>query len=158
MKANEIEDGKVLMIGDLVVGCFETDIVGKATYKILCKVTDINHYGDVSCEALKPFPDELDWQDGDDFSWIEPIPLTAEILEKNGFKKCDGNEWSVFKYEDDDYTKKALYQVLWSADELYLEIDSYTSRTGEFNRMGVEFVHELQHALRLCGITCEIIL
>lgn len=93
-----------------------------------------------------------------DIKSISPIPLTPEILEKNGFKKCAGNEWSVFKYEDDDYTKKALYQVLWSADELYLEIGSYTLRTGEFNRMGVEFVHELQHALRLCGITCEIIL
>lgn len=83
---------------------------------------------------------------------INPVPITPEILEKNGFKKCAGNEWSVFKYKDDDYTKKALYQVLWSADELYLEIASYTSITGEFFRMGVEFVHQLQQALRLCGI------
>ena len=87
---------------------------------------------------------------------IEPILLTPEILEKNGFKKCAGNEWSVFKYEDDDYTKKALYQVLWYADELYLEIVSYTSRIGEFDRMGVEFVHQLQHAMRICGIEKEI--
>ena len=85
-------------------------------------------------------------------SEIQPIPLTPKILEKSGFKKCAGNEWSVFKYEDDDYTKKALYQVLWSAKELYLEIASYTSKTGEFNRFGIGFVHQLQHALRLCRI------
>lgn len=84
------------------------------------------------------------------------IEIVPEILEKNGFKKCVGNEWSVFKYEDDDYTKKALYLVLWSADELYLEIAPYTSKTGEFNRFGVEYVHQLQHALRLCGIEKEI--
>lgn len=84
------------------------------------------------------------------------IEIVPEILEKNGFKKCAGNEWSVFKYEDDDYTKKALYQVLWSANELYLEIAPYTSKTGEFNRFGVEFVHQLQHALRLCGIEKDI--
>ena len=83
---------------------------------------------------------------------INPIPLTPEILEKNRFKKCAGNEWSLFKYEDDDYTKKSLYQVLWSADELYLEITSYTFNTGDFNRIDIRYVHELQNALRLCGI------
>ena len=37
MKANELS-GKDLMIGDYVYGCIETDIVGEATYRILCKV------------------------------------------------------------------------------------------------------------------------
>ena len=138
MKANEIEDGKVLMIGDLVVGCIETDIVGEATYKILCKVTDINHYGDVSCEALKPFPDELDWQDGDDFSWIEPIPLTAEILEKNGFVQ-DGESWW---YKD--------FRIVLSSSK---GVSLVCGRQIKFC-----YVHELQHALRLCGIDKEIIL
>lgn len=139
MKANE------LMIGDWV--CVTKNFTQKY-HRIralsndkedVLKGTYINNYG-VECNSIFSRND------------IEPIPLTPEILEKNGFKKCARNEWSVFKYEDDDYTKKALYQVLWSSDELYLEIASYTSRTGEFNRLGVEFVHELQHALRLCGI------
>lgn len=156
MKANEIEDGKILMIGDLVVGCIETDIVGEATYKILCKVTDINHYGDVSCEALKPFPDELDWQDGDDFSWIEPIPLTAEILEKNEFEK---QQFGHFIYENDDVNLRI---------EFYPKNINYTNGCYDYidiekgcvtiTEMPIEFVHELQHALRLCGITREIIL
>ena len=138
MKANEIKDGKVLMIGDIVVGCIETDIVGEATYKIPCKVTDINHYGDVICEALKPFPDELDWQDGDDFSWIEPIPLTAEILEKNGFV-LDGESWW---YKD--------FRIVLSSSK---GVSLVCGRQIKFC-----YVHELQHALRLCGIDKEIIL
>lgn len=89
---------------------------------------------------------------------IEPIPLTTEILEKNGFKKYDGNKWLAYKYEDDDYTKKSLYQVLWSTDDLYLEISSYTPNTGNFNRIGIRYVHELQHALKLCGIEKNIII
>ena len=142
MKANEIEDRKVLMIGDIVVGCIETDIVGEATYKIPCKVTDINHYGDVSCEALKPFPDELDWQDGDDFSWIEPIPLTPEILEKNGWEKRPTG--CVF-YTDGKRYDNSLWYIFGS--------NTFVVNTAEFQ---IKYVHELQHALRLCRIKKEI--
>ena len=75
---------------------------------------------------------------------IEPIPITPEILEKNGFEKLEDGSWSLFQ---------ALYQIYWSADPLYLEISSsYTSQIGDFSRMGIQFVHELQHALKLCGI------
>ena len=84
---------------------------------------------------------------------ISEIPLTPEILEKNGFKKCDGNEWSFYKKGEGE---RGLYNILWSADELYLEIASYTPLIGEFNRMGVKYIHELQHALRLCRIDKEI--
>lgn len=148
MKSNKIEDGKVLMIGDLVVGCIETDIVGEATYKILCKVTDINHYGDVICEALEPFPDELDWQDGDDFSWIEPIPLTPEILEKNGFVTNDeqGN-WKGYRiYSLFNTDKSCIFMLkLYEKDsivEISLDMSPYY--------IVFKFVHQLQHALRLC--------
>lgn len=99
---------------------------------------------------------EVGWSDKESV-WvnadhIEPVKITSEILEKNGFGKCKGNEFLFFKKEGG----KLLYQVLWSAEDLYLEIASYKSRTGEFNRMGVEFVHQLLHALRLCGIDKEI--
>lgn len=146
MEANEIEDGKVLMIGDLVVGCIETDIVGEATYKIPCKVTEISHNGDVICEPLKSFPDELDWQEGDDFSWIEAIPLTAKILEKNGWKYNP----IIKAYEWQD---KAFYIsiVLDEKTRIYVANDYIFG-------MALGAVHELQHALRLCGIDKEIVL
>lgn len=146
MKANEIEDGTVLMIGDLVIGCIETDTVGEATYKIPCKVTDINYYGDVSCDALKPFPDELDWQDGDDFSWIEAIPLTTEILEKNGFESTSAPSERVWKRNGQEVWLDNEGKNYWA-----------NIKNGEFYFEGyIEHVHELQHALRLCGIEKEI--
>ena len=83
---------------------------------------------------------------------FEPIPLTPEILEKNGFKKQDGNVWLLYKYKDDEPTKGSLYYILWDMDENYLEINSFTSLTGDFNRIGIRYIHELQHALKLCGI------
>lgn len=85
---------------------------------------------------------------------IEPIELTEEILVKNGFKKQeDVNEWSYYKSKDG----KGQYMILWSMDYNYLEIGSYTEEFGEFNRMGMmRYVHQLQHALRLCGIEKEI--
>lgn len=142
MKANElmIGDWVNLKNGKVIMPCRIT-VIGHATQ-------DRNEIGTTVCVDLsKEFPTCIF-----DMDVITPLPLTPEILEKNGFKKCAGNEWSVFKYEDDDHTKNALYQVLWSADELYLEISSYTSNTGDFNRIGIMYVHELQHALRLCGI------
>lgn len=149
MKANEIEDGKVLMIGDLVVGCIETDIVDEATYKILCKVTDINHYGDASCEALKPFPDELDWQDGDDFSWIEPIPLTAEILEKN-FK----SKRNIFGLQT--YILDENFSLEDRGSKLCLVRTCNDYIGSKFWVCDIMYVHQLQHALKLFNIEQEI--
>ena len=85
-----------------------------------------------------------------------PIPITPKILEKNGFKKQDGKEWICHKYENDDKNKVSLYNILWNMDEEYLEISSFTNATGDFNRFGVCYVHELQHALKACGIEKEI--
>ena len=89
----------------------------------------------------------------------EPIPLTPEILEKNGFKYENHHGFRISsdllyvcisKYDDDDYEE---------------ELAPYTYVTGgnsDFGDDGVYFylnyVHELQHALRLCGIKKEIVL
>lgn len=86
------------------------------------------------------------------FDRIDPIPLTGEILVKNGLKKQEANEWFYYKEQDG----KGQYMILWSMDYNYLEIGSYTNAYGEFERFGVCYVHQLQHALRLCGIEKEI--
>ena len=78
--------------------------------------------------------------------WFEPIPLTPEILERNGFTRygqvyANLQQW-VLKIGD---KRKSIVQDV---------------RTGEWNSNDVWFryVHELQHALKLCGIEKEIIL
>ena len=72
---------------------------------------------------------------------IEPIPLTPEILEKNGFV-----------VESRDYHGNPL-QYCALVDGLWIDISGENYFEGK-----LEYVHQLQHALRLCGIEKEIIL
>ena len=66
---------------------------------------------------------------------IRPIPLTPEILEKNGFV-----------VESRYYHGNPLqYCVL--VDGLWIDISGENFFEGK-----LEYVHQLQHALRLCGI------
>ena len=84
--------------------------------------------------------------DGDfDIGLLEPIPITPEILEKNGFKKQGFPGWEI--YTDD-------YQILWRCDYNpgILDIRSFNTYFGNYTRFYTKYVHELQHALRLCGI------
>ena len=92
---------------------------------------------------------------------IEPIPITKEILEKNGWE-CVG----------DEDTEHPIMQMYEGRDAFW-----WTLKNGECgcersvaDDMGEEdfernffcyqvgYVHELQHALRLCGIEKEIVL
>lgn len=93
-----------------------------------------------------------------EYDEIEPIPLTPEILEKNGMhlynrktnslmEEC--NHSGIFE-EDDDYRV-----------ELSLGYDGiirWTINGDEYTIMPLDYVHQLQQALRLCGIEKEIIL
>ena len=76
-----------------------------------------------------------------DFDEIEPIPLTAEILEKNGFVYCDYPfimGWQQFGLT------------------LYKSGRGYAITCGTNVSLRINSVHELQHALKLCGIDKEI--
>lgn len=67
---------------------------------------------------------------------IEPIPLTPEILEKNG--------WT---YDEIDYAWNLdKFPVLYKNEDGFLNY--YDGIEVRFN-----YVHELQRALRLCGLT-----
>lgn len=72
-------------------------------------------------------------------SLLEPIPLTPEILEKNGF---------IEEQRDCQY-KPLQYCVL--VDGLWITISGENYFEGK-----LEYIHELQHALRLCRIEKEI--
>lgn len=88
------------------------------------------------------------------------IPLTPEILEKNGFE----NDF----YEDEsvaDYVKVRLegYSLKCKAngldDALVSWCNGHLEVVTDFNgevRKDIEYVHELQRALRICGIDKEI--
>ena len=81
-------------------------------------------------------PDFLFWDE------VQPIPLTPEILEKNGFS--------------DNYAYDNLsYATDFVGDIIGVHI---VGKGGVMDEMYFKYVHELQHALRLCGIEKEIIL
>lgn len=83
---------------------------------------------------------------------IKPIPLTAEILEKNGFIKQAYDGWliSVDNGRGQIEYRKDYFNGL-------LRID-YNKKPFSKLMIKVKYVHELQHALRLCNINKEIIL
>lgn len=96
-----------------------------------------------------------------DVEHIEPIPLTPEILEKSriktdsyleqqlGFKN---SHWYVV--EDDYGMHKYTQDPVFHFGRLDDTFDGLQSLT----LCNIRSVHELQHALRLCGIEKELII
>ena len=88
---------------------------------------------------------------------LKPIPLTPEILEKNGFTECNVDDDGAVQYE---FGFDDLGIDVWIAQPILLGAwrrwsdlkDPYSM----INELPIRYVHELQHALCLCGIDKEI--
>lgn len=86
----------------------------------------------------------------------EPIPLTAKILEKNGFgiQEQGGNRIDVWTGCGPD-AEGDIEIEFDNGVPRHLKIDA--AYKGEYyTSNNIHFIHELQHALRLCGIEKEI--
>lgn len=144
MKASE------LMIGDWV---YAIDIDNGEKHP--CRANNLeydytNKRGDF-CVDFYETGYEAEWPDVA-FN-VEPIPLTPEILEKNGFEKRRGGE---FIYDEDD---ENIFMVYYPKSMNYNGIYDYIDISRgcvEIKELPIQYVHELQHALRLCGIKKEI--
>jgi len=117
MKANE------LMIGDWVENDFGE----------IQKVVELREIGAM-----------LSYNDIYSYDEIEPIPLTPEILKKNGWK-YNKDYWM---WDNDDACFLSLIEgkdrnAFWWGNPSIIVCP-------------INYVHELQHALRLCGIDLEI--
>lgn len=73
---------------------------------------------------------------------IFPIRLTEEILAKNGYEPWRITDERICWRKNPDYVAQCLH-----FDTVIIDGDLYLC-----------YVHELQHALRLCGIEKEIVL
>lgn len=93
----------------------------------------------------------LQLSNGQEYKGIQPIPLTSEILEKNGFSG-EGYNMGVIGFHTDPIPEvKDGYEVfIWK--DMCLEIKHGFTHLKRYTF----YVHELQHALRLCGINLEI--
>lgn len=92
---------------------------------------------------------------------LAPIPLTPEILEKNGWQMNEDNEecYCYYNSAGDGYVKI----ILWDGGcgDWNVEIKNYSKFNNEIiykNDFTFLKVHQLQHALKLCEIEKEIVL
>jgi hypothetical protein len=96
-----------------------------------------------------------DWKD----SIIKPIPLTKEILEKIGFVNDYYEEGCVADY---GYIKHDGYTLTYKNEEVDAIITwcngcvSITTEHGDDVQITIKYLHELQHAFKLCRIKKEI--
>lgn len=103
------------------------------------------------------------YEDSHDY-YFEPIPLTSEILEKNGFAKEKEDELGITYYflERPYTTQITIYkEPIQDVSILFKAWGRASSSAGGVNDIhlcSVKYVHEMQHALRLCGIEKEIVL
>lgn len=100
-------------------------------------------YGKTATSTVGPFfLDEL-----------EPIPLTREILERNGFTHCLTAPCGYYNAPAYD-----MFDILFHVSEDNYEDTWHTEvftdhNDNNFVLYNLCYVHELQHALRLCGLS-----
>ena len=125
---------------------------------------DVEYCYPIKVEGMDIATDSLITTDRDDvgFDGVWPIPITPEILEKNGFEKIlDEDNTECYRYYNsaaDGYIKITLYDGLdgdWG-----IGIENYEKSDGNHivyrNDLIFLNVHQLQQAMRLCKIRKEI--
>lgn len=141
---NEMEklNCKSLMIGDWVFCTYPS--INKPV-----RVAEIKTVGDNKLKIVIDDDIRLVFNE----TYIEPIPLTPEILEKNGF----------------GFTKNDNKDSVWNGWWIYKGLELATAcldKEGNWpcfiniydSNIKCDYVHQLQHALHLCEIEKEIIL
>ena len=144
MKANELKVTD-LMVGDWV-SCQINSIEVKYVRIASLNKTTMNGIPTDFIEFNKVMVDMLHGNYYQvDIASVHPIPLTPEILKKNGL----ANDPYGCHFEEDEYMELEI-----SAEE---EGIYWTINYNEYGILKLKYVHELQHALRLCGINKEIV-
>ena len=140
MKANE------LMIGDWVRM--------KENHDVAFQMEDVS-----GSDMFKRWTSDGEYMIPFSYCEIEPIPITPEILEKNGFNLRENIVVGgpKFVHEQDEGRTEI---VIWLQDGMFMEVRKNIYYEDEicYTLPVPFFVHELQHALRLCGIEKKIIL
>jgi len=79
---------------------------------------------------------------------LEPIPLTEEMLKANGFEiEKSREEWTVLLLSEEDGVVDTELEFNYD-----VENGDYYIGFGDVRNISFIYVHELQHALRLCGL------
>ena len=161
MKAEELFVGAIVRVNRDGLCIKKDTIVDVRGVDADDKLIEKRLIGSTHCRPL----DDNQFEGGIWCDYLDPIPLTAEILEKNGFK-IDKNEAYCKRYffacnlgkVPHTAVEFAFYGEGVSADTLFKCWTKPESCDGKnsIHICDLKFVHELQHALRLCGISKEI--
>ena len=141
-----------LMIGDWVL----ISVWGCKPFP--SKVTSINY----NSYQGKDFVDWIDTEDEEEIGMynVQPISLTPEILEKNGFSEPTdaGDGTLICGMSIPPY--KLTFQSIFGLPVLTIEdvVDDDNLHTCLVLKNEIYSVHELQHALKLCKIDKDIVL
>lgn len=141
-----------LMIGDILMATYD-DGEKVTTFPVVVEGIDENGTlvdGDCHIPWKPLLPEHKDMEYADE---LELIPLTAEILKANGFRYVNENSaYTLMVMSDDGYTIEVyicIANCVFNVEHNYtLNKECVMDRT---HKCGY-FVHELQHALRLCGL------
>lgn len=87
----------------------------------------------------------------------KPIPLTPEILAENGLEKRSSDELVLFDNSKIDTTGEYII-IRYFVNTQRLWLCKGTGVCENEIRKNCQYVHELQHALKLCGIDKQIVL
>lgn len=122
---------------------FDGDVMTDRGYKVsrrIIKVSSVNEVG-ITFKSLKD-RSQISIKEED----LVPIPLTPEILKKNGFESRGAQFFC-------DHIG-----MIWWKDNIFM-FSKYTRHEDlptENISINIGYVHELQHALRICGIEKKI--
>ena len=95
---------------------------------------------------------DVELDDGCFYRDVDPIPLTPEILEKNGFVEFTSDNWQIV-------IDNIMIELRAPEHNMAIWLDWNEHDTGTYASYMFprpDCVHELQHALRLCNIEKEI--
>lgn len=142
---------KELMVGDLLRVNRDGLCIKKDTIVQVRGIDGDNRFeekGLVGCANCRP-TDKKQYDGGIWVDYLSPIPITPEILEKNFGSALNG-----CYFEGDEFYELMIHEVndgTWIIKHDNIEFSDIPRQ-----QVMVSYVHELQHALRLCGIEKEI--
>lgn len=108
------------------------------------RVFSVNHYGVLvdTSQGLHPY----------NLEFLSPIPITPEILEKNGLEYVDdGNDAVIFLCCDMFWARLCVGDTFW-------QVGIHNDDRLDAVVCNIKHTHQLQHALRLLEVDKDIIL
>lgn len=153
MKANELFTGALVRVNRDGLCIKKNTIVEVRGVDADDRLAEKGLVGSAHCHPL----DENQFAGGIWCEYLDPIRLTQEILEKNGFERgtyelpVSGKKIPKYSYAEveGDIKEVALLPLTMNFTWSFSAVDGTHIPV-------LEFVHQLQHALRLCGVVKEI--